>query len=438
MCRFALVPLAALLAAWGPHPEITDAGLAALGPGHPLLGRLGAESAKLREYCWMADWRRTLQSGFYADDYLLFPAAPRHLEHECPGVRAAYEPYFRRALQALRTETPMNAARWIGSILHFTEDTGSPPHAAQFSGDLHSKMENWVDARSIQITGYSPHLLGDSDDAAVAGFLRRMEELISFSKERGLRLKPIIESGDRTSAEPLILECALETSRVVADLLFTLGRLAEPVVLGGASLQGKIASKAPPGLEAVPAKIMIEGTLFSTLADATGAYEFHDLPAGSVHLLVTRAGSQTARTPVTLERDGHHEKDIALEPSSPAGNLLRNGDFRVLWTSAKSPDGWSLSRDTWEGEPVPVPTGGRLRLAAGWKESSRGEVWVRWRNSSVPYGPSTDQAVLTQGQESSVIAVPEKITHVRVLFRGAAPHQGWSRVSLTLEPGVFR
>jgi len=28
-------------------------------------------------------------------------------------------------LQALRTETPANAARWVGSLLHFVEDTGS-------------------------------------------------------------------------------------------------------------------------------------------------------------------------------------------------------------------------------------------------------------------------------------------------------------------------
>ena len=271
--------------AWGPHPEITEAGLSALGKDHPLIARLGPEAAKLREYCWMADWRRSLQGDFYADDFLLFPAATKHYDHLCPEVKATYEPYFRRALQALRTETPTNAARWIGSILHFTEDTGSPPHAAEFKGDLHSKMENWIDAKAIRIEGYTPRLLGEDDDAAVAGFLRRMDGLIAYSKERGLKLKPIIEAGDRKTAEPLVLECALETSRVVADLLHTLGKLGDPLNRDGASLRGTIASKAAPGLEKVPAKVMIEGTLFST-----GVVVVHWLtppPRGSIAIFDT-------------------------------------------------------------------------------------------------------------------------------------------------------
>ncbi len=78
----------------------------------------------------------------------------RHLDHLVPEVNRTYDPYFRRALQALRTETPLNAARWIGSLLHFVEDTGSPPHPAEIHGDVHSKMENWVDAKQIHLPGY--------------------------------------------------------------------------------------------------------------------------------------------------------------------------------------------------------------------------------------------------------------------------------------------
>jgi hypothetical protein len=64
--------------AWGPHPKITRAALARLGPDHPLARQLGAEANRLGLYCWMADWQRSLvvQSpggAFYPDDYLLFP-----------------------------------------------------------------------------------------------------------------------------------------------------------------------------------------------------------------------------------------------------------------------------------------------------------------------------------------------------------------------------
>lgn len=428
------LPLALLLAAWGPHPEITDAGLAALGEGHVLMLRLGSEAAKLRDYCWMADWRRSLESEFYADDYLLFPAAPRHIEHECPDVRAAYEPYFRRALQALRCETPANAARWLGSILHFTEDTGSPPHAAEIRGDVHSKMENWIDSRSIRLEGYVPKLLGKNDDEAVAGFVKRMEGLIAFSKERGLKLRPLVEAGDRKACEPMVLECALETSRVVADLLHSLGTLAETARPDGARLRGTISSSAPPGLEKVPAKIILEGTLFSTLADALGGYEFRNLPEGTYVLLVLRAGSDTAREEVTLVKKGRHVKDISLRESTPAGNLIRNPDFRVRWANPKAPDGWYASRDVREGEPIPVQAGGKLRLDVLWKKDARGEVGIRWRNSSAPYGPSTDDPVVKPGEGSRVVIVPEKMTHARILFRGVAPEAACERVSLTAEP----
>src|SRR5213078_4810676 len=94
--------LAAPAFAWGPHPEITDAGMAVLAKDHPLRARLGAEMATLPEHCWMADYRRSFQGDYYPDDFLLFPAAVKHYDHICPEVRATYEPYFRRALQALR------------------------------------------------------------------------------------------------------------------------------------------------------------------------------------------------------------------------------------------------------------------------------------------------------------------------------------------------
>ena len=47
-----------------------------------------------------------------------------------------YRPLFIRALQALRTESPANAVRWLGSLLHFVTDTGSPPHALVYKGDI--------------------------------------------------------------------------------------------------------------------------------------------------------------------------------------------------------------------------------------------------------------------------------------------------------------
>src|SRR5690349_15277433 len=101
-------PTAPLLA-WGPHTEIAQAALDALGPHDPLIESLGSDAPRLSQYVWMADWRQQLlvrgDEVFYTDDYLLFPAAPKHYQHICPEVQQTYSPYFRRALQALRTES---------------------------------------------------------------------------------------------------------------------------------------------------------------------------------------------------------------------------------------------------------------------------------------------------------------------------------------------
>jgi len=427
--------LAAHAFAWGPHPEITDAGLVTLDGNHRLRALLGPEAARLREYCWMADNRRSLQADYYPDDYLLFPAATKHYDHLCPEVKATYEPYFRRALQALRTETPPNAARWIGAMLHFLEDTGSPPHAAEIRGDVHSKMENWVDAKKIHIEGYAPQLLGEDDDAAVAGFLRRMDGLIAFSKERGDKLRKPVESGDRAAVEPVVLESALETSRVVADLLHTLGTLVEKGSRDGATLRGTLTSKPCPGLEKVGVKVMLEGTLYSTLADASGVYEFRNLPAGKYRLIVMCAGHEAAFEEVVLEKRGRHTKDISMRESVPAGNLIRNGGLRVRWVSPARPDGWHPSKNTWEGEPVPVLPGRKVRVQARWKEGARGELLVRWRNSSAPQGGlSSDDPALRPGDESRVLVVPDHMTFARIVSSGTAPDAACENVSLTPEP----
>jgi len=200
------IALSGAARAWGPHPEITQAALDALGPEAALVQRLGDESRSLRDYCWMPDWRRSLHreqaAWFYTDDYLLLPALPEHSDHMCPAVKRTYAPCFRRALQALRTENGKNASRWVGTLLHFTEDTGAPPHAGEIKGELHGKLENWVDAKAIHLAGYKPRVLGTTDDEALAGYLQRMDGLIAFSRLRCERAMPFAVSGDRAAAEP--------------------------------------------------------------------------------------------------------------------------------------------------------------------------------------------------------------------------------------------
>src|SRR5206468_10894824 len=133
--------------------------------------------------------------------------------------------------------------------------------------------------------------------------------------------------GHQSAVEPVVLECALETSRVVADALHTLGHLAAGPTGNSAAVMGVVASKSAPLLERVPARIVVLGTNWSTLTDGAGRFEFRGLPAGDYHAAAFRPGS--GGTNVTLHLVAGRTNDFRVTlPDAPA-NLIRNGDFRL-------------------------------------------------------------------------------------------------------------
>ena len=427
---------------WGPHPAITQAALDALGANDPLVRYLGPEAQRLTNYAWMADYRNLIfeEPGdvFYANDFLLFPEAPEHLDHICPEVQQTFRPYFLRAIQALRTETPTNAARWIGSLLHFVEDAGSPPHAAQIRGGLHSRMENWIDPRAIHIGSYQPRSFGTNVDNAFAALVGRMDELIAFSKARAGKIKLNVTIGNRGGAEPLILECALETSRVTADLLHTLGSFVEAGD-GLSALQGKIVSREPFGGDRFPGKVVLEGTSYSTVADSSGRFEFRDLPPGVYRLLALRAGNGVLRSNVTLLA-GPNDFELPLPTTS--ANLIRNGDFTIEWVRQGEPDCWLRTKNSWEGEVIPLVVGQRYRLRAGFKAGPKTEVAVRWAKPATralprfAAMPKFETRTLTRANNTWEFAASEDLGLLQISLRtgGQKPRQVFDEIVLEAAP----
>jgi hypothetical protein len=388
--------------------------------------RLGTEVHRLTNYCWMADFKRLpfREPGedFYADDYLLFPGMTTHLDHICPDVKKTYTPYFRRAVQALRTENAPNAARWVGSLLHFIEDTGSPPHAAEIRGDVHMKMENWVDAKLIHIRGYEARLLGKNPEEAEAALASRMDGLIEFSKVRAKTAWLQVQIGNRSAVQPVVLESALETSRVTADVLHTLAALAELPSTNSAGLRGRVDIPAGLGLEKLPAKIVLAGTGFSTLANLEGDYEFRQLPPGEYRVQAWRGGSIAKDRSVSL---GNGRAVLCnLEATETAPNLIRNGDFSIRWLGGKGPDCWYQTDLGWEGEIIPLKNGQRYRLEATFKPNASDQVLVRWTRQlphTLPQNvklPRIDSRPLTAQDNVLTFTGTDQMALMQVTIRG--------------------
>lgn len=375
-CVLLWLPSVAL--AWGPHGPITRAALDVLPGTHALHGLLGAEADALTNYCWIPDFKRLPFRGangdFYCDDYLLFPGTAKHLDHICPEVRGTYEPYFRRALQAMRMETPENAARWVGSLLHFVQDSGSPPHAAQVRGDIHIKMETWIAATNITIAGYTPKLLGTNDNDAVRGLVVRMDELIEFARPRGMKLRTQVLLSNRRAVMPVALECANECARVSADVLHTLATLAANLPPGTIELSGRIMSHEASSDARVSARMLFDGTNIATLSDSAGAFRLRGISPGTNRLVIFRPGSAVFETNLTASES---MTNLVFNLRA-TGELVRNSDFARRWVNTNAPDCWMKFGSTWDGEVLALQPGSRYRITAEFLTNSTAEVLVRW------------------------------------------------------------
>jgi len=364
---------------WGPHNEITRAAQEVLPEREKAAAYFGGEWRRLQDYSFMPDWRNSVRDDFFPNDFLLWPDVRMHVQHMMPQVAATYAPYFRRALQALRTETPPNAARWIGSLIHYVEDSGAPCHAKPIKGEMHKRLENWLDGKTISIMGYQPQLLGHDDASALRGLLVRMKRLVAFSKERAENIYAKVEALPQREDQPVILDCANESARAVADVLHTLftRALAPP---SRPSLAGRVTWPANVPLPKQPAKVMLLGTGYSTLTDTNGAWSFQNLPVKNPRIAIERYGAGTS-----IVKAGDCAS-VTLPPANPPGNLVRNGDFKLRWLIANAPDFWnpipaSQKLKGWESDSIRVRSNVVYRV--GVADPQPGVRYgVRWRSST--------------------------------------------------------
>ncbi|HUZ96419.1 MAG TPA: hypothetical protein VMU57_16060 [Edaphobacter sp.] len=453
------------LLAWGglPHQQIIDGALTAIPASDQISLRLGPEAGHLRDTVEMGDWMNSLivvqenwhvttedypqvESEYFGNDYLLFPAAPHFFSHIMPQVHDTYTPFFLRALQALRTEDQANAVRWMGSLLHFVTDSGSPPHTIGLTGPNHTKMENWLDASKIDLRGYDPQLLGNTDQQAVVGLRKRMDGLIARNAKIAKRMLPYAEANDRAHIEPMALDCAEETARVAADVIHTLLVLsAKPAEADTASLVATVTAPALTEHPQLPAKLVLLGTNFSTLSSLDdsnarqymGTFSLRNLPAGTYSAAIERPGAETLFLPSFTVRSGQQAHFTwALQGTSPPGNLVQNSDFKLHWISSGSPDHWhhDPACHCWLSDNIPVVHGHSYRLYVVPSQSSTREATVQWM--ALHWQQTNDPPIripaVQQLSGATTVTAPPMATYGRIAIAGDGPPQNTIREAVMI------
>ena len=438
--------------AWGStsHAFIIDAALTALPSEDKLSVRLGGEARHLRQTVQMGDWMNSLiimredwhvtQDNFpqvtgeyYGNDYLLVPEAPRFFHHDLPDVKGTYRPYFFRALQALRTEDRENAVRWMGSLLHFVTDSGSPPHTISLHTNAHQKMENWLDASKIDLRGYHPVLLGNTEEEAESGLERRMSALITRDAVIAQRMVPLADANNRAALEPMAMDCARETAMVAADVIHTLLVLSshdDP--RNDAALDVSLLTPALPEHPTLPAKLVLLGTNYSTMSEAdsavanvyAGSFDLHHLPPGTYHAAVERQGASTYFSePIVLHAGEHASFHWSLQAGRPEKDLAPNADFALHWVDSKSPDHWRYDEPHkgWISDNIPVTAGNTYTASVLRQKGTHAKVEMEWMAQH--WLATTDSRVELGDAGPQKITVPDKAVYVRFVIAGETPPQ---------------
>jgi hypothetical protein len=455
ICGVLLLAIVTGVPLWGwgstAHTNIIDAALTAIPSEDGLTLRLGSEARHLRDTVQMGDWMNSLivihenwhvttenfpqvTTEYFGNDYLLFPGGARFFRHDLPDVKNTYLPYFFRALQALRTEDRENSVRWTGSLLHFVTDSGSPPHTISLHTNAHQKMENWLDASKIDLRGYKPALLGTDDEAAETALERRMDGLVARNSAIAKQMVPLADVNDRTSLEPMAMDCARETAKVAADVIHTLLVLSARHEGGdNSSIEVSILAPALPEHPAMPAKLVLLGTNYSTLSEAesigssiyAGAFLLRNLPAGTYRAAVERQGAKTYFSePISLRAGQRATFSWSLVQAAVVNNIVPNADLALNWLTAKGPDHWRYdeAHKGWISDNIPVVAGNSYIASVDRPDGSTARVELEWMAQH--WLATTDKQVdlgVARPDHPAQIIAPEKAVYVRFVIEGQAP-----------------
>ncbi len=138
-------------------------------------------------------------------------------QHEPPDSVEAVEYFTKRALGEFRAGNYIDGVRRLGVALHYLQDCGSPSHAACIHNEYHTKMETLPDPSKILNLTYAPK--------SVTDFTKRASELVDFSLSRARKIYEACKNNTISLVSSDILDCAHESARATADVLYTVWTL---------------------------------------------------------------------------------------------------------------------------------------------------------------------------------------------------------------------
>jgi hypothetical protein len=146
--------------------------------------------------------------------------------------------FMAKAVESVAAGKVDDAARYMGTICHFTEDFGSPAHTipgdnmftllqqfmpptAKMDGQLlHGPIENGTFA--VSITGYQPKLLGVTVEEASWRLLHRIHEDIINARSTTFPIIQALYADDAQAVATHQMRAAVVDAQVVADAMHTI------------------------------------------------------------------------------------------------------------------------------------------------------------------------------------------------------------------------
>ncbi|HRU04455.1 MAG TPA: hypothetical protein P5137_01615, partial [Candidatus Brocadiia bacterium] len=329
---------------------------------------------------------------------------------------AGYEYYFRRAADSLRAGETDDAAGFLGTLLHFIEDSTFGLHAVEGTdgvdifvldrfieppgGDLALRPSSVIDCKLLpfDIQGYQPRLLGLKPAEAAFHLYTACAEVVAAARKKLIPIVFHVYEKNEAAANALRLAMLQDSARLCADVVFTCCAMAgagwtadQAARLQQVYLSDMKPVREPRGLSmpyrfitmlrdaaldadrrAVPLRLKIDGqeTAFAKGLGTGSHYDYTlawEIPAGVYDRFRCAVGAHSTLSPdgdftASLTMNGRVEAEARCWPERPAARFgcgVSHGGLLEL--KVRSGAGMALKSNIVWGAPLltraPLPQG---------------------------------------------------------------------------------